>query len=91
MYNVTFRCVRATTVLMGKQRVITQPVCAFVALGIQHAMRLRHIFIYGLPHSTTIFPHDLINGTISKKKKKLLNTKCVLIFSTILFLKHFSF
>jgi len=29
------------------------------------------------------FPHYLLNGTISEKKG-LLNTKCVLIFSTLL-------
>ena len=34
---------------------ITQPECVFVALGIQRAMRLRHIVICGLPVSTIFF------------------------------------
>jgi len=41
--------------------------CVFVALGIQHAIRMRHIVICGLPGSTS-FPHYLINGTTSEKK-----------------------
>jgi len=57
-------------------------VCVCVALGIQHAMRIRRI-ICGLPHSTTFFPHYLINGTIFERKKKVLEHKmCVISFST---------
>jgi hypothetical protein len=52
-----------------------------VALGIQHAMRMRHIVISDMPGSTEIF-HILSQKARFSKKKKLLNTKCVLLFST---------
>jgi hypothetical protein len=48
----------------------------FVALGIQHAMHMApycHLWPAPLHH---IFPHYLINGTISGQKKKLQNTEC---------------
>jgi hypothetical protein len=60
---------------------ITQPVCACVALGIQHAMRMRHIVHLWPSPLYNISPHYLINGTIFEKKKRSPNTKCVFLFS----------
>jgi hypothetical protein len=64
----------------GKAINITFSKSAFVALGIQHPMRMRHIFMCCLPRSTIFFPRYLINGKIFGKKKSL-NKKCVFWFS----------
>jgi len=34
---------------------IKQAVCVFVALGMQHATRMHHVFICGLPRSAEVF------------------------------------
>jgi len=47
----------------------------FVALGMQHTMRMRHIFICGLSGFHDIFPHFLINCGIFEKGS--LEVKCV--------------
>ena len=53
----------------------------FVALSIQHAMRMRHIAFCGLPRSTMFFPHYLIKGTIFEKKN-IEHEMCVLNLCT---------
>jgi len=66
-YNVTMWRVLATIVAVGKQQVLHILRVCFLALVIQHAMRMRHISICGLPPLYNIFPHYLVNGTIKKK------------------------
>jgi hypothetical protein len=77
-YNVTFRRVPATTVEVKKQRVLRNAcvrACVFEALGIQHAMSMRHIIICGLLRSTYF---HIISSTAQFSEKKVIEHKtCV--------------
>jgi hypothetical protein len=67
----------------GKAVGITQSQWAFVALDIQHAVRMRHIVICGLPRSKIFFFH-VISQTARFSKENVAERKmCDLIFSTI--------
>ena len=64
--------------LQGKSISITHSECAFVAFGIQHAIHKHHIIICGLSGSKYF---STLSYTWHDIQKKLLNTKCALIFS----------
>jgi len=69
----------------GKVICITYSDSVFVALGIQHAMRMRHIVFCGLSGS-----HYLINDRIFRKKK-LLKWNVWLDFLYNFCINHFLF
>jgi hypothetical protein len=62
-----------------KSIIVTYSECFFVALGIQNAMRMHHIFICDLS-GFTIFFH-IISQTVRLSEKQLLNMKYLWWFS----------
>jgi hypothetical protein len=70
------------TLFSGKAISITYSERAFVALVIQHEMRMRHIVICGLSGSTIYFYNNLFHKRHDFRKKKVEHDMCVLIFST---------
>jgi hypothetical protein len=81
------RRIRAYNCFSRKAISITYSECVFVALGIHHTMRVRHIVICGLNAALKYF------STLSDKRSgfriKLLNTKCVFWFSVQLLSETF--
>jgi hypothetical protein len=72
----------------GKTITISHSECLFVALSIQHAMRMRHIVIWPFRLYNICLPYP-INGKIFEKKKTFFNIKRTFWPSLQIFLEIF--
>jgi hypothetical protein len=81
MYTVSLRRVHATILAAEKAKSMTYSKSVFVALGIQHAMRMHHIFDMACP-AHCVLPHELKRHDF---RANVIEYKmCVWIFSTSL-------
>jgi hypothetical protein len=74
-YNVTSRSVRATSVAVKS---LTYSECVFVALVIQLAERMRHVFICSLSRCSKNFHNISRTAGFSKKKSYWIQNLCFL-------------
>ena len=54
----------------------------FIVLGIHHAMRMRRIAVCGLPGSTILFPHYLIDGTLFENEFIVYKMYVLILFES---------
>ena len=67
----------------GKAKSIAYSVCVFIDLGIQHAMRMYHIFICGLFEYQNVVDY-LIKDSIFEKKNYLNKMRNLILSTTFL-------
>ena len=86
MYNVTIRARSCHHCCSGKSISITYYECVFVALGIQHAMRMRLVILPSVACPALQYFSTLSHKRQRFREKKVIEHKrCVLIFSTTFF------
>ena len=70
VYNVTFRRVRAIVVVAVEEQYVLHILTVSVAIRIQHEMRMRNIFICGIPNSRIFF--HVISQMVRFFEKKVI-------------------